>query len=116
MKKDNRNLNIDEIFKNERSFEKFIFDQLTTLNFNTNWFLPQKYFINKNCKIWKYEDGFGINFCKWLEKNFNIKIKNKKFNYEKLYYDDYKKVKFLKKTISLIKNYYKEDFKIFKYK
>lgn len=114
--KDNLNINVNEIFKNKNNFEKFIFQQITQINYHTNWFLPQVNFINSSCKIWKFESGFGINFYKWLEKNFNIKIKNNSFKYDKLNYDFYKKNKLPKKSMNLIRNFYKQDFATFKYR
>jgi hypothetical protein len=114
--KDNLSINVDEIFKNKNNFEKFIFQQITQINYHTNWFLPQVNFINSSCKIWKLENGFGTNFFKWLKKNFKIEIKNNVFEYKKLDYDFYKKNKLPNKSIDLIKNFYKQDFQVFKYK
>ena len=114
--KDKLCINVDKIFKNKSNFERFIFEQITQINYCTNWFLPQVNFINSSCKIWKFEDGFGVNFFKWLKKNFKIKIKNNVFDYQKLNYDFCKKNKLPNNSIDLIKNFYKLDFITFKYK
>jgi hypothetical protein len=116
IKKDYLNINVNEIFENKNNFEKFMFQQFSEINYNTNWFLPQVNFINSSCKIWKFEDGFGVDFFKWLKKNFKIEIKDNGFEYKKLHYDFYKKNKLPNKSIDLIKNFYKQDFKLFKYK
>jgi hypothetical protein len=36
-----------------------------------NWFRPQWEFVNENCIVWKYEDGFDKNF-----KNFLLALPN----------------------------------------
>ena len=119
IKKDNTNINIEEILNNKNLFFNFINKQILETNFNTNWFLPQVYFINSNCKIWKYENGFEKPFFKWLKKEFNINLKNKKIPLNsriKLHYDFSKKIKLNKQTIKYIKEFYKHDYKLLDYK
>lgn len=115
--KDNLNIDIDKILNNKALLYKYIQQQITTTNYHTNWFLPQYFFINSKCKIWKYENGLGLNFFKWLKKELKININEKNIidNYKEKY-DDYKKVKINKKTELFIKEYYQLDFKFFNYK
>lgn len=115
--KDDLNVNIDKILNNKKLFYKYIHEQITTINYHTNWFLPQYFFINSKCKIWKYENGLGLDFFKWLKKEFKININEKNIvNDYKQKYDDYKKIKINKKTKLFIKEYYQLDFKLFNYK
>jgi hypothetical protein len=47
-----------------------------------SWFRPQWEFVNKNCLVWKFEDGFGENFKKFLLENLNIKLHNLNVNWK----------------------------------
>ena len=74
---------------------------------NTNFFRPQYEFISTKTKVWKYENGFGKDFCNWLSNivSFSFKIKSSK------YYKIEEKNKF-KRTEALINNikkFYKKD-------
>jgi hypothetical protein len=118
IKKDNIKINIEEVLNDETLLFNFLNKQILETNFKTNWFLPQYFFINPKCKIWKYENGFNLNFFTWLKKEFKIKIENKKIietNF-KTDYDNYKKIKISKKTNFYLKKYYQLDYKIFNYK
>jgi hypothetical protein len=114
-KKDDSEFNVEEILKDEKLLFNFINEQIMYFNYSTNWFLPQFHFINPNCKIWKYEDGLGKEFYKWLRDTFNIDITDENVTYEKSYFDEYKKIELKKETIEYIKKYYEYDYKIFNY-
>jgi len=115
--KDDLNIDTDKILNDKKSLYEYIQEQITNLNYHTNWFLPQYFYINSKCKIWKYENGLGINFFKWLKKEFKININKKNtINNYKTKYDDYERIKINKKTKLFIKEYYQLDFKLFNYK
>lgn len=115
--KDNLNIDTDIILNNKKLLYEYIQKQITTTNYHTNWFLPQYFFINSKCKIWKYENGLGLNFFKWLKKELKISINEKNiFNNYSVEYDDYKKIKINKKTSKYIKEFYKYDYKLLNYK
>jgi hypothetical protein len=120
IKKDDLNIDVNEIFQSKNNFEKFIFQQLSKINYHTNWFLPQVNFINSSCKIWKFENGLDNKFYKWMESNFKVKFKIKNINKSKYSivteYDFYKKIKLNKKTKEFIKEFYKHDYKLLNYK
>ena len=80
---------------------------------STNFFRSQHEFISSKTKVWKYENGFGKDFCNWISDivSFSFKIKPSK------YYKIEEKNKF-KKTKALIDNinkFYRKDFKLFNY-
>jgi hypothetical protein len=120
--KDNLNIDTDKILNDKKLLYEYIQEQITSFNYQTNWFLPQYFYINSKCKIWKYENGLGLNFFKWLKKEFKINIIKKNIfnNYtnltDKAEYDEYKKIKINKKTKLFLKEYYQLDFKLFNYK
>ena len=117
MCRETHNLNenkIKKILDNQEYFDEAI--SHFRLNNLGNWFIPQVNFLNYQTKIWKFEDGFGDEFKKWLKNNFNINVNiypNKKElgnnntpNYIESLTD---------KQISFIKNYYYQDYKILEY-
>jgi hypothetical protein len=108
---------VDLILKDQESFDKFINYSIIDKKNIGNWFIPQIDFIDYKTKIWKFEDGFGDNFFKWLQNNFNLLIQNKtasaEFFINKI---DYKfKVDLTNEQKNYIKNYYYKDYKILSY-
>ena len=111
------NEGIKHMFENERNFILMV-DSLRKENNSNNWYEPQISFIDKDTKIWKFEDGFGINFFNFIENNFNIKLDpNKEYDTE-----SFTKTEVYRNTVELneeqkqyIKNYYFLDYKIFNY-
>ena len=61
--------------KNQDDFNKFLNEIVPEENPLSNWFTPQDKFISDKTYIWKFENGFGDNFIKWLSDNFDIEIK-----------------------------------------
>ena len=80
-----------------------------------NWWRPQHEFVSPNTNIWKYEDGFGKNFCDWINNILPINFSIKTDIYEKQNYDQSPG---LIKTTTLIdhtKKFYQQDFEKFDY-
>ena len=79
-----------------------------------NWWRPQYEFISPHTKIWKYEDGFGKDFCKWIKDILPIEFSLTTQKYEKYTYDMSKLIK-TQPLIDNIKKFYHQDFKDFDY-
>jgi len=79
-----------------------------------NWWLPQHEFVSSNTKIWKYEDGFGKNFCDWISNILSINFSIKTPFYTRVIYDQSKLVK-TKALVNNIKKFYHKDFEDFNY-
>ena len=76
---------------------------------------PQHEFVSPHTNIWKYEDGFGKNFCDWINNILPINFSIKTDIYEKQNYDQSPG---LIKTTTLIdhtKKFYQQDFEKFDY-
>jgi len=96
---------------NEQEIEDWdVFNKQISKPYYRNWFRPQHEFISSKTKVWKYEDGFGEDFCNWISDivSFPFSIKTDLFTPIKLSKNK------LKKTDALLKNikkYYEKDFK-----
>jgi|TARA_R110002020_G_scaffold92299_1_gene223536 hypothetical protein len=80
-----------------------------------NLWRPQHEFVSPHTNIWKYEDGFGKNFCDWINNILPINFSIKTNIYEKQNYDQSPG---LIKTTTLIdhtKKFYRQDFEKFDY-
>ena len=66
-----------------------------------NWYRPQVDFISDKTHLWKFENGFGDDFSKWISDVLGVPFKVEDVPYEKLSYDESNK---LKKTGNLIDN------------
>ena len=78
-----------------------------------NWIRPQYEFINNECKIWKFENGFGNNFLKWIKDEFDIFIEDKNVFYKKFNYDDHPKLKITETLINIANKLYRKDFELY---
>jgi|TARA_R100001594_G_scaffold149065_1_gene205841 hypothetical protein len=87
---------------------------LIQTKYKSSWWLPQHEFISPHTKIWKYENGFGNNFCDWISNIISIPFSIKIKTYTKSNYDEliFKKSKAL---INNIKKFYYQDFQLFNY-
>ena len=110
----NSHLNKKVIVSDLKVFKLYLKDTSTLYRcFFTNWFKPQYEFIGKDCKIWRYENGFGKSFHDFLYKEFNIVLKVKK---QKIIADgrfDNKKnqmVKLKPEFIKEVKKFYRKDY------
>ena len=82
-------------------------------SFSANWFRSQVDFMNDKTKIWKYENGFGKDFCNWISDTVSFPFNIKSLDYTKVYVKD--KFKKTKTLIDNIRKFYKKDFEVFKY-
>ncbi len=92
-----------------------------------NWFRPQHEFVSKTTHLWRFEDGFGDNFIKWLLDKFNVELKvgkswsgmsdrsSKRDIQLKAPYDYIEVPDSVNKYKSCVEEYYKKDFKRFDY-
>ena len=81
-------------------------------DWETNWFKMQSDFLSKDVKLWRYEDKFEIDFKKWLENNFDIKlVVDLKFGLN----EKSNEIILNKNQISWVKDYYYKDFKLLDY-
>lgn len=92
-----------------------------------NFFTPQYKFVKRGMKIWKFERGFGEDFCNWINKEFDM-IFDKLLKYrsrsvlnkyhldykEKLYYENNCTVndKLTKRSILRLIRFYWRDYLI----
>jgi len=79
-----------------------------------NWWRPQHEFISPHTKIWKYENGFGKDFCKWIKDILPIELSMRTQVYEKYTYDAPKLIK-TEPLLNNIKKFYHQDLKDFDY-
>jgi len=106
------NKNKNDIFNNKNSFFNFMNKMRLNINEETNWFKMQSDFLSKDVKLWRYEDKFEIDFKKWLENNFDIKlVVDLKFGLN----EKSNEIILNKNQISWVKDYYYKDFKLLDY-
>ena len=103
---------IQSSFEDWTSFQN-ILSEYMCINAN-NWWRPQHEFVSPHTKIWKYEKGFGKNFCAWINKILPIDISIKTQDYLKDVYD-YPGLRKTEALINNIKKFYRKDFEDFDY-
>jgi len=109
--------------KNHKSFDFSLIENIieyvdlnkSRYSFHNNWFRSQHEFISKDCKIWRYEDGFGDSFVKFIKNSFNIKIELCEVNWKHSYDDVFEKINITQEIKKAIKKIYSEDYRIFNY-
>ena len=101
---------------NKDSLKNFL--DLCIKNNQNNWHISQSSFVMEKTKIWKFEDGFDINFINWVKKNFNFDIKTKNAQYLKSPLIDQTELDLntLQKIKPLVYEIYKDDYLRFGYK
>jgi hypothetical protein len=118
------NQDTNYIDESQEVFDRFILDHQNIFSIHNSWFLEQNKFISPKTKIWKYEYGFGNNFLKWIYKNFDIQLNlPSKIEFNSQLWFHYKenlnnkkyKFKNTRRIKRYLKNFYKEDYKMFKY-
>ena len=75
-----------------------------------NWFRPQHEFVSSETKIWKYENGFGKDFCNWISDIVSFLFTIKSSHYQKI--ETKAKFKKTKALIDNIKKFYRKDFQL----
>jgi hypothetical protein len=103
---------LDKMFKDQSYFDQTLNN--ICLNSFTNWFVPQHQFIDYKTKVWRFENGFKLEFSEWLLETFDIEIKKiaSKSNYLN---SDEREIDLNDKQIGFIKDYYYKDYKILEY-
>jgi len=86
-------------------------------NSPNNWFKSQVEFINKNVKLWKFENGLDKNFESWVIeevgiKNFSIDIKDVNGKLYETDHFDQKRKKISKKILENVEKYYAKDMEL----
>ena len=99
---------IDEMLEDEMYFYSMI--QNYPLSQSVNWFRSQLDFISDKTHIWKFEDGFGDNFGKWVSDIIGVDIQMRSdMPVQKLPTDETRKVKRSAKLLDNIRNLYRKD-------
>tara|TARA_B100000287_G_scaffold223869_1_gene211241 strand:- start:352 stop:1002 length:651 start_codon:yes stop_codon:yes gene_type:complete len=105
----------DEIERVMEDPKKFfsILDAISGDNFSRNWYRPQVEFISSETHIWKFEDGFGSDFTKWINDITKVDFtfdKDVKYPEWVIFAPDKdNKFTLTSKHISNIMDYYNED-------
>ena len=82
-------------------------------SFSANWFRSQIDFMTDRTKIWKYEDGMGDNFVRWLGDIIGVDLKfDEDIEYPKSR-DEGNKLKKTSKLINNVKQLYRKDIERF---
>jgi hypothetical protein len=76
--------------------------------------LPQYKYIDDSVYLWKYENGMGYDFVRWINSNFDLDFKFNEVSYAFLEYDHSHNIPICDKVRDVIVEYYKKDFELFK--
>ena len=99
---------IDEMLEDEMYFYSMI--QNYPLSQSVNWFRSQLDFISDKTHIWKFENGFGDDFAKWVSDILDMDIMIKAdVQVDKLPTNESRKVKRSAKLIDNVRNLYRRD-------
>ena len=99
---------IDEMLEDEMYFYSMI--QNYPLSQSVNWFRSQLDFISDKTHIWKFENGFGDDFAKWVTHILEMDIMIKSdVQVDKLPTNESRKVKRSAKLIDNVRNLYRRD-------
>ena len=80
------------------------------LSQSVNWFRSQLDFISDKTYIWKFENGFGDDFAKWVSDILDMDIMIKAdVQVDKLPTNESRKVKRSAKLIDNVRNLYRRD-------
>ena len=103
---------IDEMLEDEMYFYSMI--QNYPLSQSVNWFRSQLDFISDKTHIWKFENGFGDDFAKWVSDILDMDIMIKAdVQVDKLPTNESRKVKRSVKLIDNLRNLYRRDIETF---
>ena len=92
--------------------EAYFFSMLDNfpLTESVNWYRPQVDFISNKTHLWKYENGFGRDFSKWVSDILNVPFQVYDVPYKKLSSDESNKLRKTDKLIDNIRKLYRKDF------
>ena len=82
-------------------------------SFSANWFMPQIEFMTERTLIWKFEDGMGDNFVKWISDIIGVDLKfDEDIEYPKSK-DEGNKLDKTSKLIDNLRQLYRKDIEQF---
>lgn len=92
--------------------ETYFFSMLNNfpLTESVNWYRPQVDFISDKTHLWKYENGFGVDFAEWVGNILNVPFQVYDVPYKKLASDESNKLQKTDKLIDNIRKLYRKDF------
>lgn len=108
---------LDKTYEEPNSMEDFVrLVNCMRHYYKNGWDLDQSDFI-QNCFIWKYENGFGENFCEWIDQTFDFRmpVKESLVSYPRTNYDNIKSLVFGEKFEEYAKIYFEEEMKVLGY-
>lgn len=109
---------IYEVMKDKDWLFGFLDCEKNTGLYETNCLRDQSEFISKETKIWKFEDGLGIEYIKWLNNLFDLSLIEKIYdkNYNLGEFEIIKNSQQIDPSVEeLIKEYYAKDYESFNY-
>lgn len=104
------NNKIKQIFRSQEDLNCFINNSI--YNDCSNWLVPQINFLTYDTKLYRYEEGLGDEFTKWLLDNFNFSIIRYNYLHNEI---KYRTLQLSEKQKDYVKNYYYKDYKLLDY-
>ena len=74
-----------------------------------NWFRSQLDFISEETNVWKFEDGFGIDFNNWMSQILGVEFQVKDVPYKELTTNESNKLERSAKLLHNVGNLYRKD-------
>ena len=74
-----------------------------------NWFRSQLDFISEKTNVWRFEDGFGIDFNKWMSQILGVEFQVKDVPYKELTTNESNKLERSAKLLHNVGNLYRKD-------
>ena len=74
-----------------------------------NWFRSQRDFISEETNVWRFEDGFGIDFNNWMSQILGVEFQVKDVPYKELTTNESNKLERSAKLIHNVGNLYRKD-------
>ena len=97
---------LDDLLDDPMMFHSML--QNAPLSQSVNWFRPQIDFLSEKTHIWRFEDGFGDDFGKWVSDIIGVDVKMRSdMPVEKLPTDESRKVKRSAKLVNNIIGLYR---------
>ena len=74
-----------------------------------NWFRSQLDFISEETNVWRFEDGFGIDFNNWMSQILGVEFQVKDVPYKELTTNESNKLERSAKLLHNVGNLYRKD-------
>lgn len=103
---------IQELMEDPNYFFSMMEGFLSIRGESANWFRPMVDFIREDTKIWRFEDGFGDDFVKWLGDIIGVELKFHELEYPKQK-DEHNKLDLTPKLIENLRQLYRKDIERF---